>query len=166
MKIKEFIKQSVLGEQRPVGYAGGGSDNLARTGRPNNVTANNVGKVGGPHGAKPPTPPTPPTTPTTPVNTLTTGKSQSPTIGTQGTQGTQSPQSPQDMQKEEPPTINVRSGQTLDTTVLKKAKATVTPGDAEIAFDDGNGNTFTLPQDLFIVKEQIEDLKKLSGIEK
>ena len=70
------------------------------------------------------------------------------------------------MQKEEPPTINVRSGQTLDTTVLKKAKATVTPGDAEIAFDDGNGNTFTLPQDLFIVKEQIEDLKKLSGIEK
>ena len=57
MKIKEFIKQSVLGEQRPVGYAGGGSDNLARTGRPNNVTANNVGKVGGPHGAKP-TPPT------------------------------------------------------------------------------------------------------------
>jgi len=49
---------------------------------------------------------------------------------------------------------------------LKKAKATVTPGDAKIAFDDGNGNTFTLPQDLFIVKEQIEDLKKLSGIEK
>ena len=165
MKIKEFIKQSVLGEQRPVGYAGGGSDNLARTGRPNNVTANNVGKVGGPHGAKPPTPPTPPTTPTTPVNTLTTGKSQSPTIGTQGTQGTQSPQSPQDMQKEEPPTINVRSGQTLDTTVLKKAKAIVTPGDAEIEFDDGSGNKFKLPQELFI-DEQIEDLKKLSGIEK
>ena len=159
MKIKEFIKQSVLGEQRPVGYAGGGSDNLARTGRPNNVTANNVGKVGGPHGAKP-------TPPTTPVNTLTTGKSQSPTTSPPSTTGTQSPQSPQDMQKEEPPTINVRSGQTLDTTVLKKAKATVTPGDAEIAFDDGNGNTFTLPQDLFIVKEQIEDLKKLSGIEK
>ena len=159
MKIKEFIKQSVLGEQRPVGYAGGGSDNLARTGRPNNVTADNVGKVGGPHGAKP-------TPPTTPVNTLTTGKSQSPTTSPPSTTGTQSPQSPQDMQKEEPPTINVRSGQTLDTTVLKKAKATVTPGDAEIAFDDGNGNTFTLPQDLFIVKEQIEDLKKLSGIEK
>ncbi len=163
MKIKEFIKQSVLGEQRPVGYgyAGGGSDNLARTGRPNNVTADNVGKVGGPHGAKPTIPekiPTPPTTPTT-------GKSPSPTIGTQGTQGTQSPQSPQDMQKEEPPTINVRSGQTLDTTALKKAKATVTPGDAEIEFDDGSGNKFKLPQELFI-DEQIEDLKKLSGIEK
>ena len=157
MKIKEFIKQSVLGEQRPVGYgyAGGGSDNLARTGRPNNVTADNVGKVGGPHGAKP----------TTPVNIQTTGKSPSPTIGTQGTQGTQSPQSPQDMQKEEPPTINVRSGQTLDTTVLKKAKAIVTPGDAEIEFDDGSGNKFKLPQELFI-DEQIEDLKKLSGIEK
>ena len=158
MKIKEFIKQSVLGEQRPVGYAGGGSDNLARTGRPNNVTADNVGKVGGPHGAKPTIPekiPTPPTTPTT-------GKSPSPTIGTQGTQ---SPQSPQDMQKEEPPTINVRSGQTLDTTALKKAKATVTPGDAEIEFDDGSGNKFKLPQELFI-DEQIEDLKKLSGIEK
>ncbi len=154
MKIKEFIKQSVLGEQRPVGYgyAGGGSDNLARTGRPNNVTADNVGKVGGPHGAKP----------TTPVNIQTTGKSPSPTIGTQGTQ---SPQSPQDMQKEEPPTINVRSGQTLDTTALKKAKATVTPGDAEIEFDDGSGNKFKLPQELFI-DEQIEDLKKLSGIEK
>jgi hypothetical protein len=152
MKIKEFIKQSVLGEQRPVGYAGGGSDNLARTGRPNNVTANNVGKVGGPHGAKP----------TTPVNIQTTGKSPSPTTGTQGTQGTQSPQ---DMQKEEPPTINVRSGQTLDTTALKKAKATVTPGDAEIEFDDGSGNKFKLPQELFI-DEQIEDLKKLSGIEK
>ncbi len=160
MKIKEFIKQSVLGEQRPVGYAGGGSDNLARTGRPNNVTANNVGKVGGPHGAKP-TPPTTPTTPTTPTPP-TTGKSPSPTIGTQGTQ---SPQSPQDMQKEEPPTINVRSGQTLDTTVLKKAKAIVTPGDAEIEFDDGSGNKFKLPQELFI-DEQIEDLKKLSGIEK
>ena len=162
MKIKEFIKQSVLGEQRPVGYgyAGGGSDNLARTGRPNNVTADNVGKVGGPHGAKP-TPPTTPTTPTPPT-TPTTGKSPSPTIGTQGTQ---SPQSPQDMQKEEPPTINVRSGQTLDTTALKKAKATVTPGDAEIEFDDGSGNKFKLPQELFI-DEQIEDLKKLSGIEK
>ena len=160
MKIKEFIKQSVLGEQRPVGYAGGGSDNLARTGRPNNVTANNVGKVGGPHGAKP-TPPTTPTTPTTPTPP-TTGKSPSPTIGTQGTQ---SPQSPQDMQKEEPPTINVRSSQTLDTTVLKKAKAIVTPGDAEIEFDDGSGNKFKLPQELFI-DEQIEDLKKLSGIEK
>jgi hypothetical protein len=162
MKIKEFIKQSVLGEQRPVGYgyAGGGSDNLARTGRPNNVTADNVGKVGGPHGAKP-TPPTTPTTPTPPT-TPTTGKSPSPTIGTQGTQ---SPQSPQDMQKEEPPTINVRSGQTLDTTVLKKAKAIVTPGDAEIEFDDGSGNKFKLPQELFI-DEQIEDLKKLSGIEK
>ena len=69
------------------------------------------------------------------------------------------------MQKEEPPTINVRSGQTLDTTVLKKAKATVTPGDAEIEFDDGSGNKFKLPQELFI-DEQIEDLKKLSGIEK
>ena len=163
MKIKEFIKQSVLGEQRPVGYgyAGGGSDNLARTGRPNNVTADNVGKVGGPHGAKP----------TTPVNIQTTGKSPSPTTSppaltsTTGTTGTQSPQSPQDMQKEEPPTINVRSGQTLDTTALKKAKATVTPGDAEIEFDDGSGNKFKLPQELFI-DEQIEDLKKLSGIEK
>ena len=35
----------------------------------------------------------------------------------------------------------------------------------EIEFDDGSGNKFKLPQELFI-DEQIEDLKKLSGIEK
>ena len=85
---------------------------------------------------------------------------QSNSPATQGSQGTVAPT---DMEEPEA-VINVKSGQNAGQTNLKDFKATVTPGEAEIEFKSPDGKTFKVPQEFFI-DEQIENLKKLSGID-
>ena len=70
---------------------------------------------------------------------------------------------PSDMEEPEA-VVNVKSGQNAGQTTLKDFKATVTPGEEEIEFKSADGaKTFKVPQEFFI-DEQINDLKKLSGI--
>ena len=78
-------------------------------------------------------------------------------------QGTQGTQAPADM--EEPaPVANIKSGQNIAQSPIKDFKATVTPGGDEVEFKSPDGKkTFTVALDNFI-EEEIDNLKKLSGI--
>ena len=159
-------------EQRPLGYEGGGSDNLARTGR-----APNLGKTA-PAGQYP--------------TAATTGKENAKVAGLTSSQKRQQerlqrqaqmaqqqtsmgtaqipdtptikPKAPgQDMEDAEPATLNIRSGQTPGQ-ALTGFKAVVKPGDSQVEFKDSKtGKSFMLPQELFI-EEDLECLRRLAGI--
>ena len=68
------------------------------------------------------------------------------------------------MDQEPEAVVNVKSGQNAGQTSLKDFKATVTPGDTDIEFKSNDGKSFKVPQEFFI-DEEIESLKKLSGIQ-
>lgn len=115
--------------------------------------------------------------PSSNINTPTTdSQSKSPTTKTRSQspvqQGTMKPTDIEvtdgpDMDREEPDSLEIKSGDTLgDTEFAKNTKLTVQPGADEIEAEDEKGNKFKLPKELFVppVQEEIDNLKKLSGI--
>ena len=122
------------------------------------LAASNKTNVANSGGANPGAP-SKPSSPQKGVTKVVPVQSNSP--ATEPAQGTVKPS---DM--EEPvPVADVKSGQLAGQTALKDFKATVTPGDKEIEFKNTQtGQSFKVPEDIFMVQEQINDLKKLSGI--